>query len=278
MVKIKDLYKTGIDILLKNSIESPKTDARVILEYVLKIDSGKLPLYYNEEASSDIKENYLSLIEKRKNHMPCAYITGKKEFMSLSFFVEEGVLIPRCETENLCEYAIERIGDKKLSVADICTGSGCIGLSVMKYCKNISADLFDISDIALKAAEENRKNLGLKDAFIKKKDILNEELEKEYDVILSNPPYIPVEDIPTLMEEVRDYEPKLALTDNNDGYLFYKRLAELSEKYLKNGGFMAVEVGINMFLKVENIFRKYGKTEIIYDDFGIERIVVLNKG
>ena len=277
MVKIKDLYKEGIKILEENEIETPKTDARVILEYVLKTDSGKLPLYYKEEASSLIREEYLSLIEKRKNHMPCSYITKTKEFMSLLFKVDEGVLIPRCETENLCEYAINRIGENSFKVADICTGSGCIGLSVKNYCKNISADLFDISDFCVKIAEENRENLDLKDVRVIKKDILNEELLGVYDVILSNPPYIPKQDIPFLMEEVRDYEPECALTDNDDGYIFYKRLAFLSEKYLKKGGFMAVEVGINMYSEVEKIFGKYGKTEIIYDDFGIERIVVLNK-
>ncbi len=277
MVKIKDLYKEGLEILEKSEIETPKTDARVILEYILKTDSGKLPLYYNEEASSDIRDNYLSLIDKRKNHMPCSYITKTKEFMSLLFKVEEGVLIPRPETENLCEYAIKRIGENNFKVADICCGSGCIGLSVGKYCKNISADLFDISDSCIKISEENKNNLGVENVSVIKKDILTEELSKVYDVILSNPPYIPKEDIPYLMEEVRDYEPKGALTDNEDGYVFYKRLAFLSEKYLKKGGFMAVEVGINMYSEVEKIFAKYGKTEIIYDDFGIERIVVLNK-
>ncbi len=247
------------------------------MEYILKIDSGKLPLYYNEEASSDIRENYLSLIKKRKNHMPCSYITKTKEFMSLLFKVDEGVLIPRCETENLCEYAIKRIGENNFKVADICCGSGCIGLSVKNYCKNISADLFDISDCCIKISDENLKNFGFKDVSVIKKDILNEELSEIYDVILSNPPYIPKTDIPYLMEEVRDYEPKSALTDDEDGYVFYKRLAFLSEKYLKKGGFMAVEVGINMFGEVVKIFEKCGKTEIIYDDFGIERIVVLNK-
>ncbi len=277
MVIIKDLFKKGLEILENGGIELPKTDARVILEFVLKIDSGKLPLYYNEEASSLMEEKYLSLINDRKKHKPLSYITGSKEFMSLSFYVEEGVLIPRPETENLCEYAIKRIGNGKVRLADICCGSGCIGLSVKKYCKNISADLFDISDSCINVSEKNAEKLEIKDISVAKKDILSEELDGIYDVILSNPPYIPASDIPYLMEDVRDYEPKIALTDDEDGYVFYKRLALLSEKYLKKGGFMAVEVGINMFKDVEDIFSKYGTTEIIYDDFGIERIVVLNK-
>ena len=281
MVKIKELYQKGIKILEENEIETPKTDARVILEYVLGVESGKLPLYYEKEALLKIQNTYFNLIEKRKNHMPCSYITGKKEFMSLDFFVSDGVLIPRNETENLCEYCIEKINNMKINtvkVADICSGSGCIGLSIAHYCKNSDVELFELSDDAIEISKKNKESLFIKNADIYKMDILKEKPDTLYDVIISNPPYIPIEDIEYLMEEVRDYEPHIALTDGGDGIKFYKRLAEISEYNLKPGGFMAVEVGINMYRDVKNIFDNYGKTEIIYDDFGIERIVVLQKG
>lgn len=279
MVKIKDVYLEGIKILEKKEIETPKTDARVIMEYVLNVKNGMLPLYLEENAE-DIKEKYFELIEKRANHTPCAYITNKKEFMALDFFVKDGVLIPRPETENLCEYAIEKIKkeNRKVTVADICSGSGCIGLSIAKYCKNVHVTLFEISDIAIEVSEINKENLKIENAKIVKKDILNEEIEENFDFIFSNPPYIPVEDIPILMEEVRDYEPKIALTDGCDGMTFYKRLSEIANKRLKKGGIMAVEIGINMHNDVESIFKKYGETEVIKDDFGIERIIVLKKG
>ena len=279
MVKIRDIYIEGIKILEENDIETPKTDARVILEYVLGAKRGTLPLYL-EESAEEIKEKYFTLIKKRAEHMPCSYITNKREFMALDFYVEEGVLIPRPETENLCEYVIDKIKkeNKKLRVADICSGSGCIGLSVAKYCKNAEVKLFDISDIAIRVSEINKRNMCTANADIIKKDILNEEIEGEFDFIISNPPYIPSSDIEGLMEEVRDYEPKIALTDGHDGMTFYKRLCEIAKKCLSKNGVMAVEIGIKMKNDVKNRLEKYGKTEIICDDFGIERIVVLKKG
>lgn len=278
MVKIKDVYLEGIKILTENEIETPKTDARVILEYVLNVKRGMLPLYY-EENGEKFKDKYFDFIKKRANHTPCSYITKNKEFMGLDFYVEEGVLIPRPETENLCEYGIEKIKGKNrnVKVADICSGSGCIGLSVAKYCKNADVTLFEISDKAIEVSEKNRENLDLKNAKIIKKDILKEEIDGEFDFIFSNPPYIPSCDIPILMEEVRDFEPKIALTDGKDGLTFYKKLAEIADGHLKNGGLLAVEIGINMHNDVEKILKKYGETEIIKDDFGIERIVTLKK-
>lgn len=279
MVKIKEIYLEGIKILEKNEIETPKTDARVILEHLLGVNNGMLPLYFDNDGE-EIKEKYFRLINKRAEHTPCSYITNKKEFMALDFFVNEGVLIPRPETENLCEYAIENINSqkRKVKVADICSGSGCIGLSIAKYCKNSEVFLFDVSDVAVQVAQINKKNLNIDNAKIFKKDILKEEIEEKFDFIFSNPPYIPLEDIPTLMEEVKDFEPKIALTDGKDGLTFYKVLANTACKNLSQGGILAVEIGINMHNDVKNIFKKYGETEIIKDDFGIERIVVLKKG
>lgn len=278
MVKIKEVFLDGIKILTENDIETPKIDARVILEYVLNIKSGMLPLYYDNDGEN-IREKYIELIKKRAKHTPCSYITKNKEFMGLDFFVEEGVLIPRPETENLCEYAIEKIKCEKrnVKVADICSGSGAIGLSIAKYCENVDVNLFEISDKAIEVSEKNRETLEVSNVKIVKKDILNEKIEGEFDFIFSNPPYIPSCDIPVLMEEVRDFEPKIALTDGKDGMTFYKKLAEISEKSLKKNGILAVEIGINMHNDVEKIFEKYGKTEIIKDDFGIERIVSLKK-
>ena len=279
MVKIRDIYIEGIKILEKNNIETPKTDARVILEFVLGAKSGTLPLYL-ENDGEELKEKYFKLISKRAGHMPCSYITNKREFMALDFYVEEGVLIPRVETENLCEYVIDKIKseNREVKVADICSGSGCIGLSIAKYCKNAKVSLFDVSDTAIKVSKINKENLKAENAQIIKKDILKEEIDDEFDFIVSNPPYIPSCDIDTLMEEVRDYEPKIALTDGRDGMTFYKRLCEIAKKSLSKNGKLAVEIGINMHNDVNDILKKYGKTEIICDDFGIERIVVLEKG
>ena len=255
--------------------ESPKIDARAILEFLLNIEFGKLPLYLGDSAE-DIKEAYFRLISDRKQGKPLSYITGKKEFFSRNFHVREGVLIPRPETENLVSAVLERLPEEPVLVADICSGSGCIGITIALESKK-NVDLFELSCEAIAISCENAEALGA-DVQIFEKDILNEELPKIYDVIVSNPPYIPVSDMQYLMTDVVDYEPEMALTDGGDGLLFYRRLVTLAEKFLTDGGILAVEIGINQHLLVADIMKHLGKPEIISDYFGVERVVLVKKG
>lgn len=255
--------------------ESPKIDARAILEHLLKIEFGKLPLYLADNAE-DIKEDYFRLIGERKEGKPLSYITGKKEFFSRNFHVRDGVLIPRPETENLVSAVLERLPKETVTIADLCSGSGCIGITIALETGQ-SVDLYELSADAIAVSKENAQTLGAH-VNILRKDILKEELEKQYDVMISNPPYIPLSDMQYLMTDVVDYEPEMALTDGGDGLLFYRRLAFLAEKFLVDGGVLAVEIGINQHFLVADIMKPLGKPEIISDYFGVERVVLVKKG
>ncbi len=256
--------------------ESPKIDARAILEHLLKIDFGKLPLYLGDSAD-DISEEYFRLIGERKEGKPLSYITGKKEFFSRNFHVREGVLIPRPETENLVSAVLERLPKEHVAIADLCSGSGCIGITIsLESAQNV--DLYELSPDAIAISKENAENLGATNVTVSQMDVLTRELPKPYDVIVSNPPYIPLSDMQYLMTDVVDYEPEMALTDGGDGLIFYRRLVFLAEKFLTDGGILAVEIGINQHLLVAEIMQSLGKPEIITDYFGVERVVLVRKG
>ncbi len=269
---VKELYEQGISIL--SGGEAPKTDARAILECLLQIEFGKLPLYLSDDADS-IKEAYFRLIGERKEAKPLSYITGKKEFFSRNFQVGEGVLIPRPETENLVSAVLERLPEKAVNIADLCSGSGCIGITLALETGK-AVDLYELSPEAIAISRKNAEALGANVA-VSKMDVLTEELPKTYDVMVSNPPYIPLSDMEYLMTDVVDYEPRMALTDGGDGLLFYRRLVALAEKHLSHGGILAVEIGINQHLLVADIMKSLGKPEIISDYFGVERVVLVKK-
>ncbi len=272
---VKELYEQGISLL--SGGESPKTDARAILEHLLQIEFGKLPLYLGDSAE-DIREEYFRLVNERKEGKPLSYITGKKEFFSRNFHVGEGVLIPRPETENLVSAVLEKLPKKPKEtkkIADLCSGSGCIGITLALESGN-PVDLYELSNEAVTISKQNAEVLGAK-VNIVQKDILAETLPETYDVIVSNPPYIPLSDMEYLMTDVVDYEPHMALTDGGDGLLFYRRLVSLAKESLADGGILAAEVGINQHLLVAEIFSALGKPEIISDYFGVERVVLVKK-
>ncbi|MBO5409082.1 MAG: peptide chain release factor N(5)-glutamine methyltransferase [Clostridia bacterium] len=271
---VRELYEQGISLL--SELETPKTDARAILEYVLNLEFGKLPLMFPENAT-EISGKYLSLIKERANNKPLSYITGKKEFFSRDFHVREGVLIPRPETENLVSAVLERLPDKPVRIADVCSGSGCIGITLALESSN-PVDLYELSPEAIAVSQKNAEQLNANKIQIFQTDILSESLRETYDIIVSNPPYIPLSDMDLLMPDVVDYEPKMALTDGGDGLLFYRRLVVLAEKHLADDGILAVEVGINLHTPVAELMAPLGKVEIIPDYFGVERVVLVKKG
>lgn len=270
---VKELYEQGIAMLMGG--ESPKIDARAILEHLLQIEFGKLPLYLGNSAD-DISEEYIRLVVERKAGRPLSYITGKKEFFSRNFHVREGVLIPRPETENLVSAVLERLPRGNVQIADLCSGSGCIGITIALE-SGKSVDLYELSPDAIAISKENAEELGA-NVSVSRMDVLRDELPKIYDVIVSNPPYIPLSDMEYLMTDVVDYEPEMALTDGADGLIFYRRLCFLAEKFLTDGGILAVEIGINQHLLVADIMKSLGEPEIITDYFGVERVVLVKKG
>ena len=269
MVKLKDAYKKAQEILKENGIEDCKADAFFLIQGLFKAD--RADLLTDKEIDFKILKDAL---DRRIKGEPCAYITGETEFMSLPFKVDKNVLIPRQDTENLVEFLISTAkGDE--SILDLCTGSGCIGISLRKYIKNSSVTMVDISDGAIEKAKENAE-LNKAEVTIIKDDVLNP-LHRygQYDILVSNPPYIEKEVIKTLESQGKDVEPYLALEGGEDGLVFYRKIAKDFKKHIKKGGRCAFEIGFNQGEAVKKILDDNGfkNTEIIKDYNNNDRIV-----
>lgn len=223
-------------------------------------------LQRTEEAEVQVEKKYWSYIEMRKGRMPLEYITGVTEFMGLPFRVDENVLIPRQDTETVVEYVCPMCREKR--VLDLCTGSGCIGLSIGALAKPSSLMLSDISREALLVAQTNLvqfRKLAMLDEQLEVQLVcgdLFESVEGVFDVIISNPPYIESEVIFSLMPEVRDYEPAGALDGGADGLVIYRRIVEESPEYLNKHGMLCVEIGYNQGRQVSELMQKRGFSSI----------------
>ena len=269
MVKLRDAYKKAQEILKENGIEDFKPDAFFLIEGIFKVKRAEL--LSDKEVDFTVLEKAL---ERRIKGEPCAYITGETEFMGLPFKVNKNVLIPRQDTENLIELLLERT-KKGAKVLDLCTGSGCIGISLKKYIENSSVTMVDVSDEAIKVAKENAQ-LNNAEVKIIKDDVLKPSFEYEkYDLIVSNPPYIEKEVVETLEKTVKDFEPRLALDGGKDGLVFYRKIAKDFKKYLKTNGRIAFEIGYNQGDTVFKILEEnqYKNIEVIKDYNNNNRIV-----
>lgn len=266
----------------EHHLDSPRLDAELLLAHVLH----KQRIYLYTDFDLIVEPSELSLyreyIKKRVSGVSTAAIIGEKEFMGLTFKVNEDVLIPRPDTETWLEKIIQyHRNEQGLYVADLGTGSGAILLSFLYYCKEDTGVGVDISEKALEVAEENGKNLKMDDRVTwRRGDYLTALEEGElFDGILTNPPYIPTGDIRGLAEEVR-HEPMNALDGGADGLTFYRKLAEGAAEHLKDGGFLAAEFGIHQAADVVNLLKETGKFdsfEVITDYGGIERAVYCRK-
>lgn len=279
---IKDVLSDAKTILEKADIESFLADSLILLCFTLGITKERYIIIKNDEMPEDKRLEYLNLIEKRAKNCPVKYLTGTCEFMELLFDVEPGILIPRPETELLVEKAISLFDkDASIKAADFCCGSGCIGLSFIHFMNKATVKLFDISDKALEISERNAKKLQLDNRCeIIKKDILTDEAEEMFDIILSNPPYISTEDYNNLMDDVKLYEPEIALHSPDDEYKFYKRIINSYTKNLKEKGYLLFEVGYNQAQYIKSLILssdEYEYADIIKDYSGIERIVFAQK-
>lgn len=212
-----------------------------------------------EEVNEESAKKYYELIEKRRNKMPVKYILNKCEFMGLDFYVEEGVLIPRGDTEILVDEVLKSIDEnEEKTVCDLCSGSGAIGIALANFRKNIKVDLIDYYPIPEKVSLINiqKNNMNDRVSFMKsdllEKAILN---EKKYDIIVSNPPYIEEEEIDKLMEDVKNYEPHTALSGGTDGLDFYRKIIDQSVQVLKKGGILAFEIGYNQGYAVKQLMQ-----------------------
>lgn len=279
---IKKLLLWTTHYFQEHHLDSPRLDAELLLAHVLH----KQRIYLYTDFDLIVEPSELSLyreyIKKRVSGVSTAAIIGEKEFMGLTFKVNEDVLIPRPDTETWLEKIIQyHRNEQGLYVADLGTGSGAILLSFLYYCKEDTGVGVDISEKALAVAEENGKTLKMDDRVTWRRGDYLTALEEEelFDGILTNPPYIPTGDIRGLAEEVR-HEPMNALDGGADGLTFYRKLAEGAAEHLKDGGFLAAEFGIHQAADVVKLLKETGKFdsfEVITDYGGIERAVYCRK-
>lgn len=270
------LLKWGTDELTAHSVDNASVDAWYLLEHIYSISRVDFLIRRNDlfdEAQMKQSADYQALIRRRSEGYPVQYLTGNTEFMGLPFFVNESVLIPRQDTEVLVETALAMM-KPECRLLDMCTGSGCILLSLAKLGTVAEGVGVDISEGALKVAERNRENLGLSQVRLVHSDLF-ESVEGVFDMIVSNPPYIPTEDIEDLMREVRDHEPHLALDGSKDGLLFYRKLAEESGRYLVPGGSLLFEIGYDQGEAVSQLLDQAGFKDIHVkkDLAGLDRVV-----
>lgn len=275
-MKISEVLQKGFFILKEKNIEFPKLKSRLLIEYLLDKNSQYIIVNDMKELNEEDEKKYFEYINKLVEGYPIEYITNKKEFMKMNFYVNENVLIPRQDTEILVEEVIEiakRINAKK--ILDLCTGSGAIAVSLAKYLPETDIYAIDISSEALEVAQKNANINNVKVNFINS-DIFENLKEKEFDIIVSNPPYIKTEVCESLNKEVKK-EPLIALDGGNDGLHFYKKIIEQCDKYLKKDGFLCLEIGYDQKDEVVNIINEklnfkdtYSKKDLYNND----RIVV----
>lgn len=269
-----DLYKSSVEKLSKNGISEAAVDVRLLFDLLINKDRNFI-LVHGDDVVSDDEVNIISdAVNKRCQHIPLQHITGVADFMGLTFKVNENVLIPRFDTECLVEEVLKEVCDGA-KVLDVCTGSGCIILSLMSYRNDIEATAVDISYEALEVAKENAKMLS-KDVTFIQSDLFESVVDTDFEYILSNPPYIRTDDISSLMEEVKDHDPMLALDGGTDGLDFYRRLSKDSIDHLKIGGKVFFEIGNDQGKDVSDILKNdgYRGIEVIKDYAGNDRIVI----
>lgn len=277
-MQYRELYQLGREKLLQAGIEEADLNARLLLEYVCHTDRNTLLAHGDSPVSGEQEECYVNLIEKRAQHIPLQHITGTQEFMGLDFCVNEHVLIPRQDTEILVEAAMKELHDG-MSILDMCTGSGCILLSLLHYSNDCQGVGVDISKDALAVARQNAKRLFGKAA--KDIELIQSDLfaalgqERRFDMLLSNPPYIRSAEIPDLMEEVRAHEPVAALDGWADGLHFYREISREAKPYLQGGAYLFFEIGYDQAEAVSSILQKdgYREIEVIKDFAGLDRVV-----
>ena len=276
-MKIDELLKEGKIKLTENKIEDANLIARVLLEFILKIDRNELIKKQLQEIEKEKEEEYKQKIEQILQGMPLQYITNSQEFMKLNFFVNENVLIPQPDTEVLVEEVIKIAQiESKTKILDICTGSGCIGVSLAYYLKNAKITMSDISKNAIEIAKKNaKKNKVLEQTNFIKSDLF-ENIKEKFDIIVSNPPYIETDVIKNLSKQVQN-EPKIALDGGEDGLLFYRKLISEAPNFLNDNGYLCMEIGYDQKEKVIELAKQeevFSKIEAIKDLSGNDRVII----
>lgn len=289
MKTLNGLLKEGIAVLEASGNGEARLDAWLLLEYVTEITRAYFYAHMEEAVSEEISNRYLDLCRKRAEHIPLQHLTNQAFFMGYEFYVNENVLIPRQDTETLVEEALKHLGDvEKPEILDMCTGSGCILLSLLLERQDACGTGVDVSPEALEVAKKNAGILKVENrADFVESDLFSAPYfcEKggkdsgKYDILISNPPYIATEEIETLMEEVRLHDPRKALDGMEDGLYFYRKITAEAGRYLKPGGWLLYEIGCTQGEAVSTMMKAAGFTgvQIVKDLPGLDRVVLGQK-
>lgn len=282
-MKYKEIYLWGRSELEQAGVGEFELDARLLLEHICHTNRNTLLVHGDREVNPEEEKEYREAIALRSSRIPLQHITGVQEFMGLEFKVNKHVLCPRQDTECLVEEVMRYLHDGN-RILDMCTGSGCILLSLLHYSNHCSGIGADISKEALAVASENAANIAAmkrpnpwneKTVKLIHSDLFSNVPEEKFDIIVSNPPYIASDVIPTLMEEVRAHEPMSALDGMEDGLFFYRKIVAESRNYLAKEGMLFFEIGHDQGRAVSNMMEKAGFMEVtVVKDFaGLDRVV-----
>lgn len=272
----REAVEFGTKCLTDAGVPDAALDAWYLLQMVCKIERSYYYVHGEEDITQDAQKEYEIAVQKRAEHIPLQFIIGEQEFMGLRFKVNSNVLIPRQDTETLVEQVL-KIVKPGMKVLDLCTGSGCVLISVLKNAPELTGMGSDISKTALLVAKENAK-LHEVDAEWVRSDLFDN-ITETFDVIMANPPYIPTGEILSLMPEVRDFEPENALDGGADGLDFYRKIAGQVKDYLNPGGYVYMEIGYDQGEAVSELMRNAGFTEVeVIKDLARNDRVVKGKG
>lgn len=278
---VLELIRWGTDYFRQKDIESPRLNMELLLCHVLH--SSRIQLYadFERPLGKDDLATLRELVTRRAHHEPLQYIVGKSEFYSLSFYVDPSVLIPRPETEHLVEQVIKWCrgqAQPAFKCLDIGTGSGCIPIAITHHVPTTQWLAVDRSETALEIARRNAAEHGVADRFSwEHLNFLTDQIAGRFNLITMNPPYIPLVEVPSLQDEVRDYEPHLALTDDADGLRFYRRLAEVADQLLEPGGLIACELGWGQHDVATTLWPEGWKVKIVNDLSDIPRVLLVER-
>lgn len=275
---IKALLAWTADHFAKKGLDSPRLDAELLLAHVLGCKRIDLIVRYDEQPNDTQRATFRELLQKRLDRCPTAYLVGTREFYLLPFEVNSAVLIPRPDTETLVDVALEFLKKRPApAVLDLGTGSGCVAVCLAHMAKGATVTAVDVSPDAVAVATRNAKRNGVAERVQFKVGNLFAPVEPgtTFDVIVSNPPYIPPSEIETLMPEVKDHEPRIALDGGTDGLSFYRRLTAECRGWLKPGGMLAVEIGHTQDGAVRELFESCGlqNVKLVKDRAGRPRVV-----
>ncbi len=272
-MQYQEIYRMGAARLREAGIEEAELDARLLLEAVCHTNRTELLAHGERELGKAQEAEYQEKIGLREKRIPLQHILGETEFMGLTFLVNEKVLCPRQDTEILVEEVMRQLHDG-MRILDMCTGSGCILLSLLHYSNDCSGLGVDLSEEALEVARKNALWLGTDEAEFLCSDLFDK-VEGKFEIIVCNPPYIPSGEIDFLMPEVRDYDPRMALDGREDGLFFYRNITKEAPKFLAGGGMLFYEIGCLQGAEVKRIMEQGGfrEVEVVKDFAGLDRVV-----